>query len=405
MSKVAILGFGTVGSGVYEIIKKNHDSIARKVGKPVELGRIVDIRDFPGHEAEKFFTKDFNCVLNDPEIDIVTEVIGGLHPAYEFTKQLLEAGKSVVTSNKELVATHGAELLAIAKEHGVHYMFEASVGGGIPIIRPMHQCLAANEISEIIGILNGTTNYILTEMFQKGKSFETALKDAQEKGYAEANPAADVEGKDACRKIAILSSLSFGYQVDAEKIPTEGITKITLDDVKLAESMGYVIKLIGCSKRMGDKIMAYVSPVLIPENHSLAGVVDVFNAIMIQGDSIGDVMFYGRGAGKLPTASAVMADVIDCARNEEVTHPIIWKKSDKDILERTEENECAMYVRLNRAAAQQVKEVFGDVEFYYLPGDDSEVAFITEKMKEGEFHKKIAGIQGVQQMMRVRCQD
>ncbi len=405
MSKVAILGFGTVGSGVYEIIKKNHDSIARKVGKPMELGRIVDIRDFPGHEAEAFFTKDFNCVLNDPEIDIVTEVIGGLHPAYEFTKQLLEAGKSVVTSNKELVATHGAELLAIAKEHGVHYMFEASVGGGIPIIRPMHQCLAANEISEIIGILNGTTNYILTEMIQKGKSFETALKDAQEKGYAEANPAADVEGKDACRKIAILSSLSFGYQVDADKIPTEGITKITLDDVKLAESMGYVIKLIGCSKRMGDKIMAYVSPVLIPENHSLAGVVDVFNAIMIKGDSIGDVMFYGRGAGKLPTASAVMADVIDCARNEEVTHPIIWKKSDKEILERTEENECAMYVRLKHTSAQQAKEVFGDVEFYYLPGDDSEAAFITKKMKEGDFHKKIAAVQDVQQIMRVRCQD
>lgn len=405
MSKVAILGFGTVGSGVYEIIKKNHDSIARKVGKPVELGRIVDIRDFPGHEAEALFTKDFNCVLQDPEIDIVTEVIGGLHPAYEFTKQLLEAGKSVVTSNKELVATHGAELLAIAKEHGVHYMFEASVGGGIPIIRPMHQCLAANEISEIIGILNGTTNYILTEMIQKGKSFETALKDAQDKGYAEANPAADVEGKDACRKIAILSSLSFGYQVDADKIPTEGITKITLDDVKLAESMGYVIKLIGCSKRMGDKIMAYVSPVLIPENHSLAGVVDVFNAIMIKGDSIGDVMFYGRGAGKLPTASAVMADVIDCARNEEVTHPIIWKKSDKEILESTEENECAMYVRLKHTATQQAKEIFDVVEFYCLPGDDGDAAFITEKMKEGEFHKKIAGVQGVQQIMRVRCQD
>lgn len=405
MSKIAILGFGTVGSGVYEIIKKNHDSIARKAGKPVELGRIVDIRDFPGHEAEALFTKDFNCVLNDPEIDIVTEVIGGLHPAYDFTKQLLEAGKSVVTSNKELVATYGAELLAIAKEHGVHYMFEASVGGGIPIIRPMHQCLAANEISEIIGILNGTTNYILTEMIQKGKSFETALKDAQEKGYAEANPAADVEGKDACRKIAILSSLSFGYQVDADKIPTEGITKITLDDVKLAESMGYVIKLIGCSKRMGDKIMAYVSPVLIPENHSLAGVADVFNAIMIKGDSIGDVMFYGRGAGKLPTASAVMADVIDCARNEEVTHPIIWKKSDKDILERTEENECAMYVRLKNTSAQQAKEAFGDVKFYYLPGDDSEAAFITKKMKEVEFHKKIAGVQEVQQIMRVRCQD
>lgn len=316
MSKVAILGFGTVGSGVYEIIKKNHDSIARKVGKPVELGRIVDIRDFPGHEAEALFTKDFNCVLQDPEIDIVTEVIGGLHPAYEFTKQLLEAGKSVVTSNKELVATHGAELLAIAKEHGVHYMFEASVGGGIPIIRPMHQCLAANEISEIIGILNGTTNYILTEMIQKGKSFETALKDAQDKGYAEANPAADVEGKDACRKIAILSSLSFGYQVDADKIPTEGITKITLDDVKLAESMGYVIKLIGCSKRMGDKIMAYVSPVLIPENHSLAGVVDVFNAIMIKGDSIGECVFYGRGQQETADGKRCDGGVIDCARKK-----------------------------------------------------------------------------------------
>lgn len=405
MAKIAILGFGTVGSGVYEIIKKNHDSIARKAGKPIEVKRIVDIRDFPGHEAEALFTKDFNDVLNDPEIDIAAEVIGGLHPAYEFTKQLLEAGKSVVTSNKELVATCGAELLEIAKENGVHYMFEASVGGGIPIIRPMHQCLAANEISEIIGILNGTTNYILTEMIQKGKSFETALKDAQAKGYAEANPAADVEGKDACRKIAILSSLSFGYQVDADKIPTEGISHIASEDVKLADSMGYVIKLIGCSKRMGDKVMAYVSPVLIPKEHSLAGVDGVFNAIMIQGDSIGDVMFYGRGAGKLPTASAVMADVIDCVRNEEVKHPIVWKKSEQDILESTEENECAMYVRVKNTATQQMKEIFGDVQFYGLPDNENEVAFITEKMKEGVFHQKTAGVKEILQIMRVRCQD
>lgn len=405
MSKIAILGFGTVGSGVYEIMKKNHDSIARKAGKTIELARILDIRDFPGHEAEALFTKDFNDVLQDSEIDIVAEVIGGLHPAYEFTKQLLEAGKSVVTSNKELVAACGAELLAIAKEKGVHYMFEASVGGGIPIIRPMHQCLAANEISEIIGILNGTTNYILTEMIKKGKSFEEALKDAQQKGYAEANPAADVEGKDACRKIAILSSLSFGYQIDAEKVPTEGITKITLDDVKLAETMGYVIKLIGCSKRIGDKVMAYVSPVLIPQDHSLAGVDGVFNAIMIKGDSIGDVMFYGRGAGKLPTASAVMADVIDCARNEEVTHPIIWRKSDREVLESTQENECAMYVRLNDAAAEKAKIAFGNITLYQLPGEKCEAAFITEKMKEKEFYRRIADVPEVQQIMRVRCQD
>ncbi len=314
MAKIAILGFGTVGSGVYEVLTTNAEGIEKRAGQAIEPAYIVDIREFPGHPAEKLFTKNFEDILNDKEVTVVAEVIGGATVAYEFTKKALRAGKSVVTSNKELVATHGAELLKLAEENGVTYLFEASVGGGIPIIHPLHQCLTANEITEIFGILNGTTNYILTRMIKDGQSFEEALKKAQELGYAEANPAADVEGIDACRKIAILADLAFGKEMNPDKISTEGITKITSRDVAAAEKLGCVIKLIGYCRKEDDRVYARVSPMVVPCESALSGVDDVFNAILVRGNAIGDAMFYGKGAGKLPTASAVVADIIDAAQ-------------------------------------------------------------------------------------------
>ncbi|MCH5184851.1 MAG: homoserine dehydrogenase [Oscillospiraceae bacterium] len=331
MVKIAILGFGTVGSGVYEIIKNNAVNISKKAGQEIEIKYILDIRDFSSHPESHLFTNDFTKILKDDEVGVVVETMGGLHPAYEFTKSSLEAGKNAVTSNKELVATYGPELLEIAYDNNVNYLFEASVGGGIPIIRPIHQCLAANNIKRITGILNGTTNYILTQMFREGKSFDDALSDAQEKGYAERNPAADVEGFDACRKIAILSSLASGRQVDYNKIPTEGITKVTLEDVKAAGSMGYSIKLIGYADiNENSEVFARVSPMAVPNYHMLASVEDVFNAIMVRGDSVSDVMFYGKGAGKLPTASAVVADVIDSVKHLQKSKRIMWNDTDPD---------------------------------------------------------------------------
>ena len=286
MAKIAIMGYGTVGSGVYDIIKKNADKLCRNTdGEPVEIKYILDIRDFDDHPEKELFTKEFNDILKDDEVSVVAEVMGGLHPAYEFTKELLESGKSVVTSNKELVATYGSELLEIAKDTNVNYFFEASVGGGIPIIRPMHQCLTANNIEKIAGILNGTTNYILHQMIANGKTFDVALKDAQAKGYAEKNPAADVEGYDACRKIAILASLACGKTVDYNDIETEGITKISLEDVKYAAQMDSVIKLIGYAEFLENgKVYAIVSPMIVSNKSPLSGVDDVFNAIMVTGD-------------------------------------------------------------------------------------------------------------------------
>ena len=331
MAKIAIMGYGTVGSGVYEIIRDNACRVAQNSGEKMETKYILDIRDFDDHPEKHLFTKDVNDIINDSEISVVAEVMGGLHPAYEFTKSLLLAGKSVVTSNKELVATYGTELLAIAEEKNVNYLFEASVGGGIPVIRPLSRCLAANNITRIAGILNGTTNYILYQMFTNNKSFETALSDAQAKGYAERNPAADIEGHDACRKIAILSSLASGVEVDCEKIPTEGIVNITLEDVKSAEEAGGVIKLIGYAELEGGKIYSHVAPMFIKSDNMLSGINDVFNGILITGDAVGDVMFYGPGAGKLPTASAVVADMVDSVIHASRRKLIGWGKADGDI--------------------------------------------------------------------------
>ena len=312
MVNVAILGFGTVGSGVAEVLTGHEDSISRKINDFIRLKYILDVRKFPGSPYENCFVDDFSIIESDPEVDIVVETIGGATVALDYTRRALEAGKSVVTSNKELVAAHGYDLLQLAKSKGVSYLFEASVGGGIPIIRPLSQCLAANDILEIYGILNGTTNYILTRMIRAGLPFETALKEAQDNGYAERDPSADIEGHDACRKICILAAIAFGRHVYPEQVPTEGITGVTLADVDYAGAAGKKIKLLGRAVRMEDgKVCAYVAPHLVDDSHPLAGVDDVFNGVLIHTDMLGDTMFYGRGAGKLPTAGAVVSDLLD----------------------------------------------------------------------------------------------
>ena len=388
MAKVAILGFGTVGSGVYEVLCTNAEGIAKRAGKPLEVGYILDIRDFPGHPAERLFTKNFDDILNDSEVTVVAEVIGGVKVAYEFTKKALSAGKHVVTSNKELVATHGAELLKLAEENGVSYLFEASVGGGIPIIHPLHQCLAANEISEIFGILNGTTNYILTQMIKNGESFESALKNAQQLGYAEANPAADVEGIDACRKISILASLAFGRQLNADKIYTEGITKVTLTDVEYAEKLSAVIKLIGYCKRDGDKVFARVSPMIVPKESALSGVDDVFNAILVRGNAIGDAMFYGKGAGKLPTASAVVSDIIDAAVG--TNRRIMWKDEGDSFMADIADSEAKWFIKTAEENACEVEKLFGIVEKVKVA--EGEFGFVSPKASEKELLEKVNAI-------------
>lgn len=348
MVNVAILGFGTVGSGVAEVIYKNNDHISQKVADQVNLKYILDIREFPDSVFAGKFVKDFSVIENDPEVDVVVETIGGAAIALDYTRRALQAGKSVVTSNKELVATYGYELLQIAKEKGVSYLFEASVGGGIPIIRPISQCLAANELSEIAGILNGTTNYILTRMIRAGLSFESALKEAQENGYAERDPSADIEGHDACRKICILASLAFGRHIYPDQVPTQGITKVTLSDVAYARSGGMKIKLLGRAVRREDeKVCCYVAPHLVDNESPLANVEDVFNAISVKGDAIGDVLFYGRGAGKLPTASAVVADVMDAAKHLKSRKYISWEQGGEDTGYSIDHIKNRWYVRMS----------------------------------------------------------
>ncbi len=325
MVKVAIMGFGTVGSGVYEVLRNNRKSIMTKTGKDIDVKYILDIRDFPDHPEKELFTKNFEDILNDSEVSVVAEVMGGLNPAYDFTKRLLSAGKNVVTSNKELVATYGHELMQIAREMGVKYLFEASVGGGIPVIRPMSQCFAANNIISVAGILNGTTNFILNQMISKGKSFDTALKEAQENGYAEKDPTADIEGFDASRKISILSSLATGERIDYNKVYTKGISDITLTDIEYASEIDGVIKLIGFFKRIDDdKCIVKVSPMVVSKDNLLSGVNGVYNAVMVEGDAVGKTMFYGHGAGKLATASAVCADIVDIAENPHKHNTSYW---------------------------------------------------------------------------------
>lgn len=357
MIKVAIMGHGTVGSGVYEVFDMNADKIAKTVGEPVEVKYVLDLRDFSSLPYGNKFVTDFSVIENDPEVTVVAEVMGGVGAAYQFTKRCLEAGKSVCTSNKELVATKGEELLKIAEEHGVNYMFEASVGGGIPVIRPMLQCLAANEFNEICGILNGTTNYILTQMIHNGVTFADALKQAQLNGYAEKDPTADIEGHDACRKICILSDLAYGDKFDPDQVSCEGITKITLEDVANADKLGCVIKLLGRSVRCEDgTAYAYVAPHLIHKESPLAAVEDVFNAIMIDGNATGEVMFYGKGAGKLAAASAVVADMLDSIEHKDNRRRIFWGDGSKNLLRPLDTLQSAWYVRF-KGAQKDVEEL------------------------------------------------
>lgn len=362
MAKIAIMGFGTVGSGVLEVCRRNAASIARRAGEPVEVKYILDVRDFSDSPDAALFTKSLDTILADPEIKVVVETIGGTKFAYPYVRQCLESGRSVCTSNKEMVATYGAELLALAREHGAAFLFEASVGGGTPIITPMHQCLAANHISRIQGIVNGTTNFMLTKMKRENMSFEQALKIAQQLGYAETkDPGDDVDGRDACRKIAILASLACGHHVYPDNIPTRGIRDITVADVKAADKLDCAIKLIAWyDEGKAGQMAVGVEPMLVPHTNQLAGVDDVFNAVLMQGDMLGDVVFYGKGAGKLPTASAVVADVIDALKDGVKIHDsLFWKPAPKLEGLVQDPGTYAWYIRVRGVAAALLPNVAG----------------------------------------------
>ncbi len=397
MAKIAVLGFGVVGSGTVELFYKNKNKIIEKAGTDLDIKYILDIRDFPGSPFEGKFTKNINDILNDDEVTLVAEVMGGVNPAFDFVKSCLERGKSVVSSNKELVAKKGAELLKTAKEHNCNFLFEASTGGAIPIIRPLHQCLAANDITAVAGILNGTTNFILTKMINENMPFAEALSTAQKLGYAEKDPTADVEGYDACRKICILSSLVFGKHVYPEWVHCEGISSITAEDAKYAESWGGAVKLIGSVKRTADgKILPIVRPAFVCGANQLSNVNDVFNGIMVYGDAIDQVMFYGRGAGKFPTASAIVADLIDAAKMKGTSISQVWEDSkDNSFIADYKEDVLPFYVRVQGVSKDKAKEVFGEVEFLTrenCPAD--EIAFITPEIKEKDFDEKLTQLGG-----------
>lgn len=414
MLKIAVMGHGVVGSGVLEVFYKNRQSMERKAGKEMEIKYVLDLRDFPGLSYTDKFIKDFELIVNDPEIGVVVEVMGRLEPAFTYVRRCLEAGKSVVTSNKELVAAKGAELLGLANKNDVNFFFEASVGGGIPIIRPLHACLVANELTEVAGILNGTTNFILTKMIREQMSFADALMLAQKLGYAERNPEADVEGHDACRKICILGSLAFGRHIYPDEVHTEGITALTPQDVEYAKLWGGVIKLIGRVKRLpGGKVAAMVSPAFISGESQLASVEDVFNAVLVRGDATGDVVFYGKGAGKLPTASAVVADVVDAVKAEHSSTSLRWADNPAhDSVVDYLGTQAAMYVRLScgdfEKALKAVKAVFGEsVAPLRRSGADDEFAFITPEDSEAGLGEKLTALdqQGLHVLGKIRVLD
>ena len=402
MVNIAVLGYGTVGSGVVEVINTNHEIINKRAGEEINIKYVLDLRDFPGDPVQQILTHDFNDILNDDEVKVVVEVMGGINPAYTFVKQCLAAGKSVATSNKELVASHGPELLAIAKENNVNFLFEASVGGGIPIIRPLNTSITADEVTEITGILNGTTNYILTKMDQEGASYDEVLKQAQELGYAERNPEADVEGGDACRKIAILTSIVYGKHLDYTKIHTEGITKISTEDFKYADALGVSIKLVGTTKKEGDTLYSFVAPMMLDENHPLSGIHDVFNGIFVHGNVVDDIMFYGRGAGKLPTASAVVSDVVDEVKHMGKNIMASWDAEPLPIGDfRDAVNRFFVRVSADSITKEEVQKLFGDVTYVTAEGIDGELAFITSAMTEGSFADAIAKIDKIYSIIRV----
>lgn len=390
MINIAIMGYGTVGSGVFEVITKNKDIVNKKAGEEINIKYVLDLREFPGMPVEKVLTHNIDDILDDESVKVVVEVMGGIEPAYTFVKSALLKGKSVATSNKALVAAHGPELIQIARDKNVNFFFEASVGGGIPIIRPLNECLTADKILEITGILNGTTNFILTKMSKKGRNFEDVLKKAQELGYAEKDPTADIEGHDACRKIAILSSLAFGKTAHFEKIHTEGITKITKRDFEYAKELDCEIKLVGTSKRLENGISAMVAPIMLKKNHPLSTVDGVFNAIFVKGNMLGDTMYYGSGAGSLPTASAVVSDVIDAIKHMGENVHIDWEDEELDILE-LKDVPVYGFIRMSgdlKTIKTESKVLFEGCEFVDI-GYEDEIAVLTGKETEGSLSEKI----------------
>lgn len=397
MIKIAVMGYGIIGSGVVQVIETNQDSICKKIGEGVEVKYILDLRDFEGSPVQDKVVHDYKIIAQDPEISIVVESMGGVEPAYTFVNAMLEAGKSVTTSNKALVAVHGSKLIAAAKAHNVNFMFEASVGGGIPIIRALNSCLTADRIEEINGIVNGTTNYMMTRMAEDGCSFEEALKDAQDKGFAEKDPTADIEGHDAGRKIAILTSLIAGQQVDFEDIYTEGISKITAADILYAKKMGRVIKLLAASRQTGDTYTVMVAPFLLSREHPLYTVNGVFNAVFVRGNMLGDAMFYGSGAGSLPTASAVVADIVELAKHIGKHIELVWEPEKLEIAD-YKKQPARFFVRTqaDRAAAENV---FGAVEYVEVPEISGETGFVTGLLTEEEFEQKAAAL-GIIQRIR-----
>ncbi len=385
MINVAIMGFGTVGQGVADVIAMNCELIEKRIGQPVHLKYILDIHDFPNSPFSDKIVHDFETIVHDPEIDVIAETIGGAGIAYEYTKRALTAKKHVVTSNKELVATKGRELLEIAADKNVNYLFEAAVGGGIPVLRPMFQCLAGNRIEEVFGILNGTTNYILSRMVHGGVAFDAALKEAQSMGYAEKDPTADVEGHDACRKICILADLAFGCEILPECVPTTGISHLNLKDVEIGEKAGWHVKLLGRAVRGADgKVYAYVAPHLVEEHYPIASVEDVFNGIMVRGNAVGEVMFYGPGAGKLPTASAVVGDMMDAAQHKNRRRNIGWAAYDQAVIGEPEALSMRCYFRV-KDRLDRIEEVFPKSEILY---DEDEIAFITSEMPLSELNER-----------------
>ncbi|MBQ3544800.1 MAG: homoserine dehydrogenase [Lachnospiraceae bacterium] len=403
MINIAVLGYGTVGSGVVEVIKTNQDIVNKKAGEDINIKYVLDLREFPGDPVMDILVHDYDVILNDPEVEIVAEVMGGVNPAYQFVKAALEKGKSVCTSNKELVAKHGPELIEIAKKNNRNFFFEASVGGGIPIIRPLIQCITADDVTHITGILNGTTNYILTKMCKEGLDFDTVLKEAQDLGYAERNPSADVDGFDACRKIAILTSLAYGKHVDFEDIYTEGITKITDTDFKYANSIGCSVKLFGEATKVDGNIYASVAPVMISGDNPLFSVNGVFNGILVNGNVLGDVMFYGSGAGKLPTASAVVSDIVDAVKNLNTNIAIEWTDEKLELAD-YKTSEKKFFVRVNGTVADKLSEVesaFGKVEVITLDELKDEFAFITEVMSENKYEEAAAKVDGIVTRIRM----
>ena len=404
MIKIAVLGYGTVGSGVAEVIWTNQELINKRVGEELEIKYILDLREFPGTPAEHLIVHDFDQIVNDEEVKIVVEVMGGIEPAYTFVKKSLLAGKSVVTSNKALVAKHGAELLAIAKEANINFLYEASVGGGIPIIRPLTTSLTGDVIEEITGILNGTTNYMMSKMYHENADYDAVLKEAQAMGYAERDPSADVEGHDACRKIAILSSIISGKLVDFEDIYTEGITNISQTDIQYAKALEMKIKLLASCTRDGDKLCAIVAPHLVSPEHPLYNIEDVFNSIFVKGNMLGDSMFYGSGAGKLPTASAVVGDIVDAAKNPNRSVMATWDE-EKLELEDKADTIKKYFVRIKGAVADlkaQLETTFGPITVVTLGNKNDEFGFVTEEMSEGAYEAQAAKFPQICQMIRVK---